>query len=67
MLLLCQMVLLPWGWTTSKPANYDNIYNLAMEAAQALQSASASIFDTLLLGHYLLRKRAIYDVATVLM
>ena len=32
------MVLLPWGWTTAKPGNYDDIYNLAMEAASALQS-----------------------------
>ena len=24
-----QMVLLPWGWTTAKPDNYDDIYSLA--------------------------------------
>ena len=23
------MVLLPWGWTSAKPDNYDDIYSLA--------------------------------------
>ena len=31
-----QMVLLPWGWTTAKPDNYDDIYSLAMAATEAL-------------------------------
>ena len=35
-------------------------------AAQALQSASASIFDKLLLGHYLLRKRTVHDDDTTI-
>ena len=31
-----QMVLLPWGWTSAKPDNYDDIYSLAKAGAEAL-------------------------------
>ena len=31
-----QMVLLPWGWTSAKPDNYDEIYSLARAGVEAL-------------------------------
>lgn len=32
------MVLLPWGYTETRPENYDDIYALGMAGAEALMS-----------------------------
>ena len=35
---LHKMVLLPWGYTETRPDNYDDLYALGMAGAEALQS-----------------------------
>merc|ERR1711970_1533656 len=40
-----QLVLLPWGWTTEKPDNYDDLYAVAQAGADAMYAAGGQQYD----------------------
>ena len=40
-----QLILLPWGYTDSPPADYDVMYELAMKGSDALTATHGKFYE----------------------
>jgi hypothetical protein len=40
-----QLILLPWGYTTTQPADYDELYQLAMKGSDALTATHGKVYE----------------------